>query len=588
MKPTSRTNEMLAIQATFLSMLAGNALCSQGIRESPATPLAPDIGLKVEVSANGASVSKTPTGKEIPHSATRIVFSVTEKPGGKPNSCRLRFKLVGIDPNWVPRESDMTLFVYFRDAKDQPVETDHYLFAGESKGWTGAKIEPSAFTHRTESLTVPPNAISMRLTISSAGPPDAIGVLLVKDLVVWEANTEGFREKVLLDTSASEVARPAGSPPPGWISAGINPQMAKMVTVDETKPEAFGIIDTDPRGHAEWSIVRENAIKVTPGKHVLLEWNELFSIGQSETFSTAYGSLPPGGYRFVVGRLDPFGNPMPGEASLDVIVPLPFWKSLWFQALCMAIFVASTILIVRAIFRAKTRRQLERAEQAHLLEAERLRIARDIHDDLGARLTHISLLSGLAENEAESDRDRHIFEKISEMSRELVSALYQTVWTVNPENDELESLVSFLGQLAHRLCEDAGIRCRVTAPELPGKITVTSDFRHHVIMTVKEAVHNAVKHAQASEIRIDIEFSSRGLGIVIDDDGAGFDPRSANAGCGLSNMRNRMKAIGGDLQLESQAGKGTRIRIDVPISGARGARIARHQKAESSQEYAER
>ncbi|HEY0258102.1 MAG TPA: hypothetical protein VGC39_11710, partial [Candidatus Methylacidiphilales bacterium] len=177
--PAPKASGALAIQAALLGMLGGGMLFGQIIGKDPGGTLPTPSGtsLKIGVSTGGANVSQTAAGVEIPCSAARVVFAVTEDPGGKPNSCQLRFKLEGIDSDWVQREGDMAMIVFFRDASDQFVGTDRYPFVGKSKGWTGGKIDPAAFSHRVESFTIPPKVTDLRLAISSAGPPDAIGIL---------------------------------------------------------------------------------------------------------------------------------------------------------------------------------------------------------------------------------------------------------------------------------------------------------------------------------------------------------------------------------------------------------------------------
>jgi signal transduction histidine kinase len=154
-------------------------------------------------------------------------------------------------------------------------------------------------------------------------------------------------------------------------------------------------------------------------------------------------------------------------------------------------------------------------------------------------------VSGLAENDPHSASARESFQRISGMARELVAALYQTVWTVNPEHDHLESLVCYVCQLTENLCEAARIRCRIHSGEVTSGRRVTSETRHHVILAVKEALHNAIKHAGAAEITVRVEFHEPLLRIVIADNGRGFDAGAVAAGNGMGNMRRRMAAIGG-------------------------------------------
>ena len=167
---------------------------------------------------------------------------------------------------------------------------------------------------------------------------------------------------------------------------------------------------------------------------------------------------------------------------------------------------------------------MARLKQQRALEQERLRIAHDIHDDLGARMTQISLLSAMSqENPAFPDKARADFDKISKMSRELVAALYETVWAVNPENDNLEALGNYLCQMVKQLCEQTSLRCRFHVQGLPHEVQVSSQTRHNITMAVKEAVHNVIKHAGATEVTIRMVFTDGLLDVFVHDDGAGFE-----------------------------------------------------------------
>jgi signal transduction histidine kinase len=232
--------------------------------------------------------------------------------------------------------------------------------------------------------------------------------------------------------------------------------------------------------------------------------------------------------------------------------------------------VAVVMIIGRYIILRRMRLGLLRLElqleKQRLLEQERLRIAHDIHDDLGARVTQISLVSAMARslpiNPEQAQAD---FDKISEMSRDLVTALYETVWSVNPENDNLDELGNFLFHLVNKFCERAHCRCRFYVDLLPREIPVPSQIRHNLCMAVKEAVNNAIKHAGASEITVRVTYIECLLAISIQDDGCGFDPRTNLTGNGLANLKRRLKDIGGVCTIESRPSHGTSIQIQLEV-----------------------
>ncbi len=252
--------------------------------------------------------------------------------------------------------------------------------------------------------------------------------------------------------------------------------MAKIVEVgQDPKTKAFAIVDDDPLGHAEWHNTKEFAPRVNPGDNLVVEWNEMFSIGeshgQSYNLDKTYQNLAPGHYDFRVGELTVLGQPTGREAALSFQVSRPYWELPWFWSVAAAFAVSGLATAVR--YRARHRMHPARAphdeQRGH--EQERVRIAQDIHDDLGARVTQISLVSGLAENDAAfSSKARDEFHRISFMSRDLVSALYETVWAVNPENDNLRAVGNYLCQTITELCTQAQLRCRLNVPPLPRQI----------------------------------------------------------------------------------------------------------------------
>jgi signal transduction histidine kinase len=220
-----------------------------------------------------------------------------------------------------------------------------------------------------------------------------------------------------------------------------------------------------------------------------------------------------------------------------------------------------------------------RLAELRMLANERFRIARDIHDDFGARVTQISLVSSAAQLESDlSPKAKADFAAVTEMSRNLVESLYETVWAVSPENDHLDSVANFICKLANQMCAQASLRCRLLIPDLPLAVPVKSSLRHNLVMTIKEALHNVIKHAEATEVQIGIQFEAKLLTVEIKDNGKGFDPSASPHGNGLSNMARRMQDSGGRWTQESQPGHGTRIRLEIPLSANGGLANRHHAK----------
>jgi signal transduction histidine kinase len=233
-------------------------------------------------------------------------------------------------------------------------------------------------------------------------------------------------------------------------------------------------------------------------------------------------------------------------------------------------------------YREARKLQLENARltQQRVLEAERFRIARDIHDDFGARVTQISLLSSAAQRKPGlSPETVADFDAVSQMSRNLVGSLYETVWAISPENDHLDSLATYICQMANQMCASAGLKCRLSIPDLPHEVPVSSSIRHNLAMTVKEAIHNTIKHAEAKEVQVTVQYDDELLAVEVKDDGKGFDPSARRRGNGLVNMERRMTAVGGRWTQVAKPGEGTRVRLELGLSGSRGPLERRNTKA---------
>ncbi|MDB6016472.1 MAG: Integral rane sensor signal transduction histidine kinase [Pedosphaera sp.] len=497
-----------------------------------------------------------------------IVFGFGPVTNASKLPLRLRYMLDGYENAWHEAGGEMSLNVWFYNSSGDQISQNNYPVHGESTGWTGS-LKSSSLTHRRETMVVPPQAVRLLIVISSAGPPDTVGIYVVANPVV--SKTSGSLGNVVLLQSPLEndahLDHTSDDPPAGWIHDGTRPSMAKIVKFgQDPQIKAFAILDEDQARHGEWHNTLESAPVVTPGDSLVVEWNEMYSMGLAKTREAAYGAMPAGHYQFRVRGLDMMGMLTGSESSLNVFVPQPFWKTPWFWGLAAISITAMIVGISRYFVWHRMRREMVRLKDQRALEQERLRIAHDIHDDLGARITQISLFSAMSqENPAFPDKARANFDRVSKMSRELVSALYETVWAVNPENDNLDALGNYLRQMVTQLCEQTALRCRFHVQELPHEVQVSSQTRHNITMAVKEAVHNIIKHSKASEVTLRMAFSGGLLDVSVHDNGSGFQPSENFPGNGLSNMKRRLKNIGGSCFVESKPDHGTTIRMSLRV-----------------------
>ncbi len=277
-----------------------------------------------------------------------------------------------------------------------------------------------------------------------------------------------------------------------------------------------------------------------------------------------YPRLAPGSYRFRVSSCTREGAcDERGAAGLDISVAPLFWQTWWFRLGSLGTFTAVLVAAVRYASFRRLRRSLVVLAQQATLDRERTRIARDIHDDVGNRLNRITLLSELALREAAApvQMAAHVRD-ISSAVREVISALDEVVWAVSPRHDTLPHLVSRLGQFAVEYLRTAGIRCELELPPHPPDWPLSAEVRHNVFCAVKEALTNSVRHAHPCEVRLRVELAADSLAVVIQDDGRGFEAPPSDPGAdGLRNMRQRMAEIGGELQVTSAPGAGTRVRL---------------------------
>jgi ligand-binding sensor domain-containing protein/signal transduction histidine kinase len=278
-----------------------------------------------------------------------------------------------------------------------------------------------------------------------------------------------------------------------------------------------------------------------------------------------YGHVPPGEYRFRVIASNGSGIWNEQGASILLSLQPPFWKTTWFLSLAGLMVAGVTAGAARYTAVSKLQRHLREVEQQHALEKERTRIAQDMHDDLGSRLTEILMLSersspaNLPEQNAERSR-------IAGAARQMAENLDAIVWAVEPRNDSLERVAAYLYDYAVEFLAASSIRCRLDVPrELPSYV-VTSETRHQLFMVVKEALNNIAKYAQASEVWFRLTLKDSQITICVEDNGAGFaTSEKSSFGNGLINMEKRIRSIGGSFQLESEKGKGTQIAITVPL-----------------------
>jgi signal transduction histidine kinase len=218
----------------------------------------------------------------------------------------------------------------------------------------------------------------------------------------------------------------------------------------------------------------------------------------------------------------------------------------------------------------RLRRQLARVEHEHELEKERVRIARDLHDELGTSLTQIGLLAARMKRQAPAGEMKEGIGQLDLRARRLARELESIVWAVSPKNNTWNRLAAFISQYTRGLCTETGVECRVGGTEEMPALPLAPGVQNHVLAVTKEALNNVLKHSRATSVHVTFSTHEGTAELCIADNGIGFDLDSAEHSerNGLSNMRTRITDIGGTWTIKSTPGQGTEIAIRIPFASS--------------------
>jgi signal transduction histidine kinase/ligand-binding sensor domain-containing protein len=290
------------------------------------------------------------------------------------------------------------------------------------------------------------------------------------------------------------------------------------------------------------------------------DWSE--PLAQS---SVTFANLSSGSYRFHVRAVnaDDVVSEQPAVVSFTVLRPV--WQRWWFLMMDAALIGFGIYSLYRY-----------RIKQIIKLERVRTRIATDLHDDIGSSLSQIAILSEVVRQKVGDNGANEPLNLIANTSREMVDSMSDIVWAINPHKDHLSDLVQRMRRFAEDMLDAQDISYQFIVPETVRNITLGADLRREVYLIFKECVNNLAKHSQATKAEININLENEKLIVEINDNGRGFVmPESTSpvvfpqsngfGGNGLRNMQRRTKDFKGDLQIDSEIGKGTRIKLQVPV-----------------------
>jgi ligand-binding sensor domain-containing protein/signal transduction histidine kinase len=269
--------------------------------------------------------------------------------------------------------------------------------------------------------------------------------------------------------------------------------------------------------------------------------------------SVNYASLRPGSYRFMVRAVNSAGIGGSAPASIAFTILPPLWQRWWFLALCAGALMS----LLYALHRDRVGRVVQ-------LERIRTKIATDLHDDIGASLSQIAVVSEVLSRRGDPQGQfREPLSQIANDSRELVASMSDLVWSIDPRRDQLHDLIQRMRRFASDMFTARNIQFRFSAPV--GDLHLSVDQRRHIFLIFKEGVNNIVRHSDCTEAEVGLTFETSILVLRVRDNGRGIDLSQANRGNGLTGMRARAEALGGEVEIGSGPDCGTDVTLKVPV-----------------------
>ena len=527
------------------------------------------ISLEVDRRNVPVKVSKEGYLEPITLPSGYMILRYAQNTNGTDAVRRCRYKLEGYDANWTEALAEMRLVIRFYDGKGEWIAESPVCFSAQSPGWNGS-VETSPLVARQETLSVPERAETFNVILSSSGAPNAVGSLAISSLKV---STLGATPRTLLElgTLPKDEQVDGFTTPSGWARSGTRPSMAQVAACSQPPgSQMLALFDEDVNNHADWQSAQQ-PLGIGPGERIQVEWRHCYSIGRDATAAVVYNRLPPGRYLFRMNEVSLQGQPTDREMTLSLIVSPPFWQKSWFLVLCGILLTVLILGSLRYVEWRRTQREIAKLRQQQSLDQERMRIARDLHDEVGANLTHISIVGTISSRDGVAVSEmQEKFREVAEVARETIRACSEIVWSVNPLNDEVGSVIRHLTHYAQEYLQAAGIASVIDTAQSEEAVRLNPKARHELFMTIKEALQNVVKHSKATTVRFSFELTSQSFRVRIADDGQGFE-LATRSGCtpisgnGIPNMTERIRGIEGVLTIESTPGRGTVVCITLPV-----------------------
>ncbi len=257
----------------------------------------------------------------------------------------------------------------------------------------------------------------------------------------------------------------------------------------------------------------------------------------------SYTHLDPGRYIFKVKGTNNSGIWSAKEQSISLIITPPYWQTWWFRSL-MILFIAG---ILYSFYRIRLNRILE-------LERLRIKIASDLHDDIGSALTRISIDSDLLKSNLGNEESNVIFQRIGNVSREIISSMSDVVWSIDSRNDTIQDLINKMKDFAYSVLSAKNILVTFETESLNLQKKIKIDLRQNIYLIFKEAINNSSKYSNADEIKVSLKNINGNFLMTINDLGSGISSSEKLTGHGLRNMKMRAERIGGKIEFVKDGG----------------------------------
>ena len=288
--------------------------------------------------------------------------------------------------------------------------------------------------------------------------------------------------------------------------------------------------------------------------------------------SVNYSFLSPGDYELRFKASNAEGQRQEKPIKLKFKIDPPFYETWWFRTLIALLIAAILIAISSFYYRFQLREKQMKLEKIEALQKERDRIASEMHDELGGGLSTIRNASAIAIGGKNPDELKSTLSRISQISFGLIKNMRELIWAMDPKKNSLEELIARVRNYTAEFLSDNKIPVSINIQEGITNLAVRSQARHNILLTVKELLHNVVKHAEATEVKFNLDFDDN-LKIGVNDNGKGFDmnKNKKDDSYGLKNCKKRIETIGGEIEWTMPANGGTEVVINIPIDALKNS-----------------